>query len=197
MYQTLKLSCSLISEFASALKILSDKQTHTHIHAETNTHFAFTLAALIYSYSLLMHQTFALCFLSSCCLFVFFQQVQRWDGQLWPLFLKRFSLKQEGAEGLQKRQNPLGRSFLLPVCVHLSPRSPRLPLGASQHLFYWPLLCVREQIGFYSQVRVEDKCECSITFCIRLELSGCEQVCPSRPTLAQGCVCESRVCIFV
>lgn len=67
-------------------------------------------------------------------------------------------------EDYRKGKNSPGSSFLLPVCVHLSPRSPRLPLGASQHLFYWPLLRVREQIGFYSQVRVEDKCECSITF---------------------------------
>lgn len=77
----------------------------------------------------------------------------------------------------EKAKNPPGSSFLLPVCVHLSLRSPRLPLGTSQHLFYWPLLCVREQIGFYSQVRVEDKCERSITFCIRMELSGCEWLC--------------------
>lgn len=67
-------------------------------------------------------------------------------------------------EHYRKGKNPPGSSFLLPVCVHLSLRSPRMPLGTSQHLFYWPLLCVREQIGFYSQVRVEDKCECSITF---------------------------------
>lgn len=58
----------------------------------------------------------------------------------------------------EKAKILLGAAFLLPVCVHLSPRSPRLPLGASQHLFYWLLLCVREQIVFYSQVRVEDEC---------------------------------------
>lgn len=63
-----------------------------------------------------------------------------------------------------------------PSLCSFVPRSPRLPLGASQHLFYWPLLCVSEQIGFYSQVRVEDKCECSITFCISLELSGYQEV---------------------
>lgn len=119
-----------------------------------------------------LHQTVAclsLCLslsLSVCCfpLVSFLQWTQRLDGQSWtPSDSVSHSSRKE-REGYRKRgENPPGSSFLLPVCVHLSLHSPRLPLRASQRLFYWLLLCVKEQIVFYSHVWAEDKGKCSIT----------------------------------
>jgi len=107
-------------------------------------------------------------------------------------------------EDYRKGKNPPGSSsfflfFLTPsLCSFVPPAPLGCLLGASQHLFYWLLLCVREQIVFYSQVRVEDECEGSITFfCIRLELSGMQMGLPAPLRVGAGPRVKWRVCVVV
>lgn len=161
---------------------------------DTQSHSAFTLSGvknkiaiwLALKQSQGMHQAARPSFLPPHTCF-FAQPVQRWEGQLQALPDSVSHSSRKKHEDYKKGKI-LPREAFTPSLCSFVPRSPRLPLGASQHLFYWPLLCVTKQIGFYSQVWVEDKCECSITFCIRLELSGCEWVCPSLSAGAEMCM---------